>query len=546
MPEEKLKHFNIRLLRKNRRPEDSFGPSFMPDTPRALTRLGWSGGGEAQLYMGQVYSNPPDWVRALDGQIVGDLPEGLFSSGAGAVLFVMVRGRCLAVCFGHAHMTLSLDAFERQFGLRVTLNAVPRGQLRSLDTATPDAVTYQRRVQASKDSDFQTFGVNINRDLARTAAGTPKDKSFAIFVAGKDALKIVVRDKVEEIDKLCERVLDMYESEDYKDNFSWIDHMKIVEEKSVLKELDDKVLKALNNIRSGKPANIHMSPPETKDYMEGNDLRYNGLGRRGENYKILSIEDYVKELRLCEFSGDIMDIKKNHIVSAKKDGEKKFSEKWKVYECFVFETSLTENSITTQYILFSGDWYRTEDNFKKEVESFYEGIQKVSIVGTTTCVNETRLIKDLDKNRPDLLMLDQAKINPADVKFGNLEPCDFFSKNRDFIHLKDGHSSGPISHLWSQGVVSAEAFISDNQFRTKLRSEAKSRSRGKFPFEQLLPKASQKLNRSDYRVVYGIMRRPYKNGTLGIPFFSKVSLQAAVKRLQELNIEVAVELIQKP
>jgi hypothetical protein len=42
------------------------------------------------------------------------------------------------------------------------------------------------------------------------------------------------------------------------------------------------------------------------------------------------------------------------------------------------------------------------------------------------------------------------------------------------------------------------------------------------------------------------MRPPYANGTIGLPFFSKVSFQAAVDRLAQFGIPVAIELIEKP
>ena len=109
--------------------------------------------------------------------------------------------------------------------------------------------------------------------------------------------------------------------------------------------------------------------------------------------------------------------------------------------------------------------------------------------------------------------------------------------------MKDGHSSGPISHLWSQGVVSAEAFVSDAEFRKKLRAKVSSLGGG---FEVHLPKSTDKVVREDYGVVYGIMRKPYADGTLGLPFFSKVSLQAAAERIGQFGIPLAIELIEKP
>jgi uncharacterized protein (TIGR04141 family) len=236
-------------------------------------------------------------------------------------------------------------------------------------------------------------------------------------------------------------------------------------------------------------------------------------------------------------------VKNDHRVSAKGDGEEEFSEKWQVYDCFVFETSLGAGAAQEYFVLFAGDWYRVEKNFKERVETFFDAIRKVTIIGATKCRNEEELIADIEENRLDLLKLDKTKINPGGVKYANLEPCDFFSRAKQFIHLKDGHSSGPISHLWSQGVVSAEAFVSDAEFRKKLRAKVRSLGGG---FEAHLPKSTDKLVRDKYGVVYGIMRKPYADGTLGLPFFSKVSLQAAVERISQFGIPIAIELIKKP
>jgi uncharacterized protein (TIGR04141 family) len=92
-------------------------------------------------------------------------------------------------------------------------------------------------------------------------------------------------------------------------------------------------------------------------------------------------------------------------------------------------------------------------------------------------------------------------------------------------------------------VVSAEALVSDADFRKKLRSVVRGlRSEA----VRLLPAINGRVVRADYTVVYGVMRKPYKNGELDLPFFSKVSLQAAVDRIDQLDIPVALEIIAKP
>lgn len=537
-----MRTLNVRLLRQGRAIENAFGATFAPGAPRALQQRPWAGIDGAQVFVGQIYSNPPGW-RTFIADGFGEIPEGVFTGGAGAVIFVPVGVRVAAICFGHVHIALDDDAFERQFGLKVTLNTVPRGSLRTLDLATPDSVTFQKRIQASKDSDIQAFGVDMLRDLARVAGGTPSNAAFARFVAGKDSLSITCEVDSATLQAKCTEIVNAFNLKTYQKEFSWVDNMRVVVEKDVVEQLDLKLFEAIKELRNGNATDLHMAPPEIVNYTEGSQLHYNGFGSHGKTFHSLSIKDYISELERCEFDGDVGDLKEKHRIKAKGESDEEFSEKWRVYDCFVFETTLGAGVSKQQYVLFAGNWYRVEQKFKAQVDAFFNAIPKVTIIGKTECVNEQELIEDIEANRADLLKLDKTKINPAGVRYGNLEPCDFFSDKKQFIHLKDGHSSGSISHLWSQGVVSAEAFVSDADFRKKLRAKVKSLGGG---FETHLPKSTDRVIREDYQVVYGIMRKPYADGSIDLPFFSKVSLQAAAERIGQFGIPIAIELIEKP
>jgi uncharacterized protein (TIGR04141 family) len=211
----KAKSLNIRLLREGLAIANAFTESFAPGAGRALERRPWNDIEGASLFIGQIYSNPPGWRPFLEGGSPS-LPAALFTAGAGAVIFLPAADRIIAVCFGHVHIALNDDAFERQFGLKVTLNTVPRGQLRSLDLATPDAVTFQKRIQASKDSDLLEFGVDMLRDLARVAGGTPGNQDFAHFVAGKDSVSITCDVEVSTLQEKCREVLAAFRLSTYQ------------------------------------------------------------------------------------------------------------------------------------------------------------------------------------------------------------------------------------------------------------------------------------------------------------------------------------------
>jgi uncharacterized protein (TIGR04141 family) len=114
--------------------------------------------------------------------------------------------------------------------------------------------------------------------------------------------------------------------------------------------------------------------------------------------------------------------------------------------------------------------------------------------------------------------------------------------------LKDGHGSAPISHLWNQGVVSAEAFVRDEKFRKDFRAAARLRQKKsrKSGFDKLLPDGRSKPVPSEFTVVYGVMRSRYlKSATLGLPFFSKISLRAIADRIGLMGYKVEVHLIEK-
>lgn len=134
------------------------------------------------------------------------------------------------------------------------------------------------------------------------------------------------------------------------------------------------------------------------------------------------------------------------------------------------------------------------------------------------------------------------------MQIATFEPCDFLSLTKQLIHLKDGHSSAPLSHLWNQGLVSAEAFVSDEVFRKGFRRETKKRETkfGKQGFHDLLPDGRSKPVPGDYTVVFGVMRHRYAaSGELGLPFFSKVALRAAADRISRMGFPVELHLIDK-
>ena len=456
----------------------------------------------------------------------------------------------MALTFGTGHHALNPNSFERNFGLRTVLNSVPRSNLRSVDIAVLDATTFQKRIQASRNADLRGFGIDVERDLLRLAQGVPTDATFAKSVAGRDGLTMITRTSANDIKAKCASALRLSLSKDYQKDFDWIDYVTPVRDGAVTASLDDKVFIELSSMASGNASDLHLALPDIIGPEDGYDIGYFGVGLKSgtkQEYGEVAIEDYIAELNAGKFS-DIPDmdaLKSSHEIRVVKNGEGDKRQKRKLYDCFVYELS---NKGST-YVLFGGEWFQIDRKFHSLVETDFNKLVSLKPFRTKTkSKNERDFIGELDTDS-DLLNLDQVKLNPFAIKGANLEPCDFFSRTKQFIHLKDGHSSAPISHLWSQAIVSAESFVRDEKFRIDLRKAAITRQKRKPKkqgFEQLLPDGRSKPIPADYTVVFGIMRHRYKkSGSLGLPFFSKVSLRATADRIGLMGFPLEVHLIER-
>ncbi len=507
------------------------------------------------LFVDQSPARSPGWYKFI-GEFASNEFAPLQNQSCAAVLFLQVYSdvapleyRTMVLTFGTGHHSLDQDACERGFGLRVALNCIARSSLRGVDVATLDATTFQKRIQASRKADLGGFGLDIERDLLRLAAGIPSDTTFARALTGRDALNITTTTSPSSVVEKCKKALELFQSSEYKKDYAWVDLISPVPDKKLILELDVIAYGELSELLKGNASDIHIALPDIIGPEDGYEIGYFGAGLKSgkkEVFSEVSIEDYVNQIQAGRptdvYSMDV--IKANHDVRVVVNGEGDRSQKRKIYDCFVFETVWKGST----YVLFGGDWYLIDAGFYNSVEDEFRRLVSLTpLVANTHSKNERDFIVELDVNL-DLLNLDQVKLSPAGAPNSNLEPCDFLCRTKRFIHLKDGHSSAPISHLWNQGLVSAESFIRDDKFRKDLRAAAVQRQKltSKSHFHTLLPGTGVRPNPRDYKVVFGIMRHRYKSsGTLGLPFFSKVSLRAVARRIELMGYPVEVHLIEK-
>jgi uncharacterized protein (TIGR04141 family) len=188
------------------------------------------------------------------------------------------------------------------------------------------------------------------------------------------------------------------------------------------------------------------------------------------------------------------------------------------------------------YLLSNGKWYEVEDDFANEVNNDYLKLRNKKSTFNLPIYNhdnERDYNKKVGQDYPDFYCMDGDFILYGGG-YSRIEFCDLFTIDKKIIHVKRYGSSAVLNHLFSQGVVSGELFLAEENFRIKVNEELSEPYKIDNPYE--------KPNPSNYDVIFGVISSSKKE--LEIPFFSKVSLRNAKRRLETYGYKVYLQKIE--
>jgi len=126
-----------------------------------------------------------------------------------------------------------------------------------------------------------------------------------------------------------------------------------------------------------------------------------------------------------------------------------------------------------------------------------------------------------------------CKTIPIGPGRSSIEFCDLFAKEKRMVHVKKYGGSSVLCHLFQQGVVSGELFLSDYKFRDAV---------------NCLLSDDCKLEDIETRPTHQNMKSVLQSwseipGDMRIPFFSMVVMKNTVKRLQNYGYKVTKKKI---
>src|SRR5690606_30036835 len=112
----------------------------------------------------------------------------------------------------------------------------------------------------------------------------------------------------------------------------------------------------------------------------------------------------------------------SHTVHEVDDEGRDCGGKWKISECLVCEIETDGRT----YVLSGGRWYEVESDLAKQVQEFFEKLDRYELPDAKAEENEQKYNARLKVEEPDLLCLDAQLVKPTGSAT-TIEVCDFLS-----------------------------------------------------------------------------------------------------------------------
>lgn len=403
------------------------------------------------LHYKPMSAKAPKWI---DTFLLGDeKSKEIFKVRSVSAIMLFTRNyehetRIFAIPFGSGRNLISKGVIEERFGLVTALSAIDKDKLRSIDTSSLESVLLNSRMQTSALSGIANFYVDFNRDLLKSVTGRYEKGDEDGTLSGRDSLSFSssanYKTIVDEIDWYYKE----YKSEKYKEHFKWIDKIQVIKDSSFVEKLNNEILVSINK---GELNNIWIAIP---DIVNWRDLDHFKFGRQSF---LEDVDIQIVRNQLIRKGVDVtLEEIKSRKIYAYNEADYLLGS-WPVYKCLYVDLPLGNK----QYFLNEGTWYCIDVDFVNEINEFYMQVP--------LC---TEKLPDYDTNLEDtyntnLVNTDKERYFHMDKRLvkvdkSTFEMCDILTCDKKLLHIKHFTSSAVLSHLFNQGLVSAECLKDKN------------------------------------------------------------------------------------
>ncbi|PGH39984.1 MAG: hypothetical protein CRN43_05760 [Candidatus Nephrothrix sp. EaCA] len=406
-----------------------------------------------------------------------------------------------------------------QFGIKTALSII-KDDVKKIEKKNFKNGLKDVSEQLGKAGSVSDFGFDVEQDIMKAIVGEPKDQDvYGKNVVGKDSISLSVKKGVNEINQLLLALYEAYVSNQYRENFDWFDNFSSISDKILISELDNKIIEKINN--EGNDVIYWLSIPEVISWELTKCFRYK-LKPDSQEYQDIEFDEFKDSLKEEEKNNISIEILKNKKVF-QIDIDDKEIKYWFVYKCLYAEIDFNNE----KYLLVSGKYYKVDKGYKQKIENEFCVDTSFVLPNWNKPAHENVYNAEVANNDSNYQCLDGGANRSNLIGKGKIEFADLVKSDKYLIHVKKYGASSVLSHLFSQGFVSANLLLTDISFRKKVNSKLKDSH--KDVVTEALP------NSEEYTIVYAIGT---DKNELKLPFFSLVNFRNIKKQLELYKYKV--------
>ena len=490
---------------------------------------------EGIIYIASTEENTVEWLDTLRSYTKGELDSDLYKNKSNKAVMMLKYVKdeveyVFSLVFGYGRTMLNEQSIVRNFGLRTAVNLIEESNIKSLNSLNISTNYLDIQRQALSYGSHSDLHIDTNADILKSISGRASYDSHYSTLNGADNLRFSAKSDVTLSDLLNE-ILDAYSSENYKEKgLEWIDHVQYVKEKEIISELDGVLL---DHITDKLLENPIIAPNKIVSYLDIEGYFISGMNI---SHKIKeNFYDDIPSEQFWEFlSKNIEDkiiidkLKSCSLYCWTNDSAQKISS---IYDALFIEIDHNNE----KFFINNGDWFKIESTYYTDIVNKIDHIEKFNDPAIPSCAenwNEGEFNEKFVASDPDRFKLfDKKNFHLPDYGHSRIEPADIITIEKQFIHVKKGGSSANLSHLFAQGVVSAQLYKNETLFIDKINEV----------FEEEYFNSDDKIE-----VIYGIIDKRYdKKASEILPFFSMINLSQHYDVLSSMGIKCRLLFIEQ-
>jgi uncharacterized protein (TIGR04141 family) len=491
----------------------------------------------------QGNSGRADWCG--DASITTGLNVPLTDCRSGGVLLIGIDDTAYAMSYGSGYALIPDKLKDRRFGMSFVVRRLNPAQVSDVVRRRPDGRGRTDSVLVAAGAPVWTLGITENVEIIRRIGVRAKDLKTTfgarddrqVNVEGSTGLRTryavdphkLVAD-IREVERVCRE-------EEPDPAFGFVEHVQPVSDPDTLADLNAEFEELLGwDADLAAEYLVPVVPGSVlKQYHEAHSLTVKIGNASTQRRGVLELDDVLHRTRVQPEGTRLAALRNGRVtLNSDEDGRQLLAradaDHW-------LEANLSLGA--RRFVLLDGEWFEIGAEYVRNSRAAIAGLfpdrPSVSLPPWSLCANRT----ERDYNEyvaarfpTQFLCLDrnQGMRSPLGAR-SSLEVCDLLGPDNELIHVKRASGSAPLSHLFFQGLISAETVKASATAREQFAALVAALPKGRLLREGFTPR----------KVVYAILLENGKTLSADTLFpFSQATLAHAARTLRMYDIDVEV------